>query len=131
MAKQHYLKSGLVETWATVERTDRGRFRFGFHLEKWLTGALAALGFSKVLSATKSAYNAASIAADSVASTTLAVPGAAVGDVVAFGVSGVVPTGVIIRVQITAADTATITLQNTTGGAIDPGALDIKVKVIK
>lgn len=135
MATQHYLKSGLVEPFATEERTDRGRFRFGFHLEKWLksalTAPLAALGFSQVLTATKSAYDAGSIATDAVATTTLTITGAAVGDVVAFGVSGTVPTGILIRVQITATNTATITLQNVTAGSIDPGALDIKVKVIK
>ncbi len=40
MATQHYLKSGLVDPFATEQRTDRGRFRFGFHLEKWLKTAL-------------------------------------------------------------------------------------------
>ena len=131
MATQHYLKSGLVESWAKEERTDRGRFRFGFHLEKWLTSALATVGFSKVLTAVKTGYDAGSIATDAVATTTLSIPGAVVGDVVAFGVSGTLPTGIVVKVQITATDTATISLQNTTAGSIDPGALTITVKVIK
>lgn len=78
--------------------------------------------------ATKSAFNFASIANGAQASTTVTVTGAAVGDRVEVMPAGDV-LGLNVWGRVTATDTVTIFAGNTTGGAADPAAMDYLVVV--
>lgn len=76
-------------------------------------------------SGTSAAHDFASIASAACATTTVTVSGAAVGDPVVCGFS-VAPAGGLVRnFDVTAGDTVTVQLCNTTAGAIDPAATDI------
>lgn len=127
------MKSGLVETIAK----DNGKFKFGFHLERWLTSAiadaltapLAALGYVKQLKASKT-HNLASIAAAGTETTTVAAVGAVVGDVVLVS-SPINTGGLIINGFVSAADVVTIVAHNATAAAVDLASTTFDVVVIK
>jgi hypothetical protein len=76
-------------------------------------------------------WDPANVADGAFTSTTVTVTGAAVGDVVSVGFSVAVPAGAILSGAITAADTATVTLFNKTGGAVDLASGTLKVTATK
>ncbi len=80
------------------------------------------------LSATAS-WNPPGVAPGSFTSTTLTVSGAQVGDTIAVGFDQPVPAGSILAGTVTSANTATVTLFNVTGGALDLGAGTVRVDV--
>jgi hypothetical protein len=76
------------------------------------------------------AWNPASIANGAQATTTIAVTGAALGDYVEASAS-IDTAGLVLTGRVSAVDTVTITLSNTTGGAVDLGNFTARVKVAK
>ncbi|GAA0403043.1 hypothetical protein GCM10009530_63780 [Microbispora corallina] len=72
-----------------------------------------------------------SIAAGAVATLSITVTGAAVGDRVAVAAPSTVNAGLMWCAHVSAADTVTIRLLNTTGGAIDPASATWKVSVFQ
>lgn len=82
-----------------------------------------------------SGYNAevvndfASLAAAAEVELNITVPGAKLGDF-AFASLGVDVVGLIVTVNVTAADTATVLVANPTVGAIDLASTTVRVKVI-
>lgn len=75
--------------------------------------------------------NFASIAAGATAELTVTLTGAAAGDVVALGPPAALEAGLAATGIVTAADTVTVRLLNTTGGAVDPASATWKVRVSK
>lgn len=63
--------------------------------------------------------------------TTLAVPGAVVGDAVAVGFSVPVPAGVLIVAAVTAADVVTVTMLNESGAVKDLASGTLRVQVFQ
>lgn len=72
-----------------------------------------------------------SIAASSIETLTITVTGATVGDTVFIGAPSGIETGLIWSAFVSASDTVTLRLFNTTVGAIDPVSATWKVKVIQ
>lgn len=64
-------------------------------------------------------HDFASVASGAVASTTVTVTGAALGDFALAWMSIAIPAGAFLAAQVTAADTVTVTLVNLSGGAVD------------
>lgn len=87
--------------------------------------------FPEVFIATASVADPASLADGAGVSTTVTVPGVALGDVV-LGVSASVSTqGMLLEGNVTATDTVIVRLQNESGGAIDLAAYTLKVVVVR
>lgn len=77
-------------------------------------------------------WDPGNMAADgSVASTTLTVTGAAVGDVAHASLSTIGANDVLITAHVQAADTVRVVLQNKTGGALDIASGTLRVVVLK
>lgn len=74
-------------------------------------------------------WNPASIANGANDSTTVTVTGATVGQPAFAGFSSVTTSGWIISAFVTATDTVTVTLRNTTGGAVDLASGTVTAKV--
>lgn len=85
---------------------------------------------TKHLSATAT-WDPASVADAAVTSTTVGVPGAAIGDTVAVGFSVAVPAGALLVGAVTAADVVTVTLFNKTGAALDLASGTLRADVWK
>ncbi len=66
---------------------------------------------------------------DGVASTTLTVAGAVIGDPVVAGFTSAVPAGAILSAQVTAPNTVTVSLLNRTGAGIDLVSGSVRVEV--
>lgn len=76
--------------------------------------------------------NPTSIAANSAATTTVTVSGAAVGDLAIANPTGLLTAGITLRyVYVSSADTVAFSFQNLTAAAIDPPALNWRVLVIR
>lgn len=73
-------------------------------------------------------WDPASVASGASVSTTVTVTGAAIGDMVLPTLSVAVPAGVILTANVTAADTATVTLSNLSGGAVDLANSTLRVR---
>ncbi|GII87066.1 hypothetical protein Ssi03_50560 [Sphaerisporangium siamense] len=71
----------------------------------------------------------ASISAGAIGTHTVTVTGAAAGDKVALGPPAAIEAGLIWCAYVSAANTVTIRLLNTTGGAVDPASASWKVAV--
>lgn len=74
-------------------------------------------------------WNPASIAADAVATTTVSVRGARVGQPVSVGFSSITNENVLLTAQVQADNTVRVVLLNKTGGALDPASGTVKVVV--
>jgi hypothetical protein len=85
---------------------------------------------SRYISAT-AALDFASIAANSIGTLTVTATGAAAGDSVHLGPPAAIEAGLMWSAFVSAADTVTIRLHNTTGSAIDPASATWRVSVIK
>lgn len=83
-----------------------------------IPGTATTLGLHYALKGTAT-WNPASIANDAMASTTVTVTGAVVGQPVFVGYSSITAAGWALSGSVTAADTVTVTLVNKTGGAVD------------
>lgn len=73
-------------------------------------------------------WNPASIATGAATSTTVTVTGAAIGDIVVPSFSLAVPAGVILTANVTATNTATVTLANLSGSTVDLGSGTLRVR---
>jgi len=73
----------------------------------------------------------ASMATQTSASLTVAVPGAAINDIVSLGLPASLNDGLIPTAWVSAADTVTIRLRNTTAGTIDPASDTYRIEVRK
>ncbi len=71
----------------------------------------------------------ASIAAGAIASFTISVAGAGVGDCVLIGAPGTLDAGLMFSARVGAADTVFVRVHNTTAAAIDPAAATWKAQV--
>lgn len=87
-------------------------------------------GFSTDLSGSATS-DVASIAAGTVATVSITVTGAVVGDFVVFSTSAAPAAGLIISAVVTAANTVEVRLANPTGSAIDPASMTYYARVIK
>jgi len=76
-------------------------------------------------------FDFSSISANSLATTTMTVTGASVGDPVAFGTTLGAVNGLIPYAQVSSADTVSYGWYNVTAGAIDPASATYKVRVFK
>jgi len=74
-------------------------------------------------------HNFATISAQTVATTTISVPGVAIGDVVALGWNGADVSGLVLTARASATDTITIYAANITGGNITVGNRTYWVRV--
>lgn len=72
-----------------------------------------------------------SIAAGAIATFTITVTGAAAGDTVYVGPPSTIEAGLTWCAFVSAADTVTVRVHNTTAGAIDPASATWKAKVVK
>lgn len=75
--------------------------------------------------------NFGSISAGAVATATITVTGAVAGDCVKVGVPAAFNAGLMWSEHVTAADTVTLRVYNTTGGAIDPASGTFKATVVR
>ena len=71
-----------------------------------------------------------SIAADDEDELTISVTGASVGDAVSLGAPAAIEAGLVWVGYVSAADTVTVRVRNTTAGAIDPASATWKASVI-
>ncbi|MES2692664.1 MAG: hypothetical protein V4773_04265 [Verrucomicrobiota bacterium] len=78
----------------------------------------------------KLAHDFTSIAAQSVATTTVTVTGVVVGDTVDVAPPATLNDGLVYTGRVSAANTVTLTVANVTAAGIDPAALDYKGTVI-
>lgn len=85
-------------------------------------------GMSAVATVVKTAFDPASIAAGATETTTATITGCAAGST--FIPSPIYHAGLIISADRSGSNTVTITIYNPTAGAIDAGALDIRVTEI-
>lgn len=76
-------------------------------------------------------HDFASVADGANASTTVPVPGAALGDFAVASLSVALPAGAILTAVVSAADVVTVTLLNETGGALDLASATLAVRVLK
>jgi hypothetical protein len=83
---------------------------------------------SAVATVVKTAFDPASIAAGATETTTATITGCAAGST--FIPSPIYHAGLIISADRSGSNTVTITIYNPTAGAIDAGALDIRVTEI-
>jgi len=98
------------------------------HGKSW-TSSSGVLGIKQILYGSAT-WDPASIAAGAQATTTITVSGAASGDLVIVSFRQTIANGLIVKAFVTAADTVTVYLDNTTAGAIDPGSGTVRVAVI-
>lgn len=85
---------------------------------------------TKVLSATAT-LDFPSIATNDTHTLTITVTGAAAGDSVCLGIPAGLDAGLIFCASVTAADTVTIRMHNSTGGSVDPASATFRATVIK
>lgn len=97
-------------------------------LTKWARSVFIEL--TKVRRITASAtIDFASIAAGAIGTATISAPGVQVGDFVTLSAPSTLEAGLMFCGLVTAADTVTIRLHNTTGAAIDPASATWKCTV--
>ena len=75
--------------------------------------------------------NFGSIASNGTAELTITVTGAATGDAVYLGAPSTIESGIVFAGYVSASNTVTVRLHNTTGGAVDPAAATWRAVVIK
>lgn len=108
-----------------------GELKLWFEMNPPMTSLAAVIGL-KIMSGSKT-FDFASVADGAVANTTVTVTGAAVGDfaVAALNVTGGIPANAVLSASVTAANTATVTLFNKTGGALDLASGTLRVAVLR
>ncbi len=72
-----------------------------------------------------------SIAGGGTAELTITVTGAAAGDAVVLGPPAALEAGLAATGRVSAADTVTVRMHNTTGGAVNPGSATWKARIVK
>lgn len=97
----------------------------GFATVSGLAAGSYPIGLSAVAT-----LNFANILAGAIGTMTITVTGAVVGDTVALGPPDTIEAGLMWSGFVSATDTVTIRLHNTTGGAINPAAADWKASII-
>jgi len=87
-------------------------------------------GAASIITETISAFDSANVVANSSVDTTVAVPGATVGDAVMVTPLAALETGLVIQGRVSAANVVTVRVTNATTAAVNPAAVNLSIAVI-